>query len=396
MKAFEELEELDAANPAPSSKPGKRKDETKPEAAKPDATAEAQKPPAAQSKPAQDKPKALETGKEEGAKPETSPEGKPDASTADPSRKFQLASDLRKAYNVQAREVETLRTKVKELETRKPGESPEERSAISATVETLKKRNEELEQEIRYHDYTKSSEYKTKFLDPFTNKLADAYEQVKELGVITADGERPATQADFDRILAAPQEDVRRIAKEMFGDEYYRDVLQMRRELVDIKRNATREIERFRTESKTRADTEVSERKRVAQESEQAFVRAQQGYIEKYPEMFGKVEGDEELNTALEKGFAMQDRAFDKSIPMDERIDLLAANRLKAAVFPRHVLTIKRLKARVQELEDVVKGYENSAPPEGEGKRPGSSANDISRPSAFDELDEIERRNPVT
>ena len=402
MDAFAELEAIDAKNPSPNSRPPK----VKPEAEKP-----------APEKPAKSEPSATEKAPEKGQKPsqeKPKDEPKTDAPAADkskpaesepatgddPSMKFQLASDLRRDYRRLHAENERLATELQQVKSRKPNESNEDRKVIDARLETLEKRNRELEEEISYRDYTKSTEFQEKFRKPFETKLARVYRQVADFSVRTEDGgERPATREDFDRVLEAGQSDARRIAKEIFGEEDFREVLQFRRELNELQQNADDEAKSWREKSKEREQSQISEQRKIRDQAEVAFKKSIDTYVEKYPELFGQVEGDEELNNALTKGFTEADKSQDRRLPLDQRVDLLAAGRLKQAVFGRNMIQIKRLKSRVAELEEALKAYEKSEPGEGQGQRGstvaanGKSEDDLG--DVNEEIEALERRNPV-
>lgn len=402
MDAFAELEQIDAKNPAPDSRPPKKRPEDqnasptpKPDAKTGDARTERKTEPA----------KGAEAKTDDSSKPKeaatTDATAGTDTTTTgdDPSKKFQLASDLRKAYRTLHAESEKLKSELQQAKSRKPEEPSEDRKVLDSKLEALEKRNHELEEEISYRDYTKSNDFQEKFKKPFENKLARVYRQVADLYVNTEDGsQRPATREDFDRVLEAGQADARRIAKEIFGDEDFREVLQYRRELNELQQNADEELRSWREKAKERETTRVSEERKFREQAEVTFRKSLDAYTEKYPEWFGEVEGDQELNDALKKGFASVDRSQDRQVPLDERLDLLAAARLKAASFGRHIIQIKRLKSRVQELEEALKEYEKSAPGEGQGQRASSvssQSNGDDVGNVNDEIDQLERSNPI-
>jgi len=403
MDAFAELEQLDAANPSPDSRPPKRKPETENTADKPVAKPEpkaVEKQPEKAGKQPQDKPKddgevkdPLEAGKaSEGDK----------LASDDPTKPFQMASDLRKAYRTLHQEHEKLVAELKQARNGKP-EPTEERKLIETKLSTLEKRNKELEEEISYHDYTKSEAFDKNFKKPFEKKLARVYSQITDLRVKMLDEngeetgqERPANQEDFDKVLESPNNMARELAKKMFGEDF-RDVLQFRRELNELQQNADTEAKSWREKAEERKQTQAIEQRKQMEQAQGMFRKVTDNYVEKYPEWFGKVEDDDEINKALESGFAAVDKTQDPSVPYEQRLDMLAASRLKAASFGRHVITIKRLKAENAELKESLKAYQKSEPGEGQGQRTASvpKSGEDDGESAFDEIDKIERRNPV-
>lgn len=391
LDAFAELEAADAKNPSPDSRPPRKREET--DKADPKA---AEKVPEKAAKQPQDKPKEDKPAKEP-AEAEKKVETPETLAADDPSRKFQLASELRRDYRRLHAENERLSTELKHSKSAKP-ENAEERKALDARVQAIEKRNKELEEEISYRDYTKSAEFESKFKKPFETKLARVYQDIKSFVARDAEGnERQATQEDFDRVLEAPQSDARRIAKEVFGDEDFREVLQYRRELNELQQNADSEAKGWREKAKERQERTASEQRQQMEQARGLFQQTHQAYVEKYPDWFKDVDGDEEINNAMRTGFESVDKSQDASLPAEQRIDLLAAARLKAAVFGRHVITIKRLKAKLAEAETALKDYHKSEPGEGRGQRasaPGKGADDEEQ-SAMNEIDAIERRNPM-
>ncbi len=394
LDAFAELEDADARNPSPDSRPPKRMPELEKAAAKPEPKPEP-KPAEKAVKPAQDKPKEDQSGKEAGdaVKPG---ESEPALSADDPTKKFQLASELRRDYRRIHAELERVTTELKQAKNGKP-ENAEERKALDARVQAIEKRNKELEEEISLRDYTKSADFEAKFKKPFETKLARVYQDIKAFVARDSEGnERQATQGDFDRVLEAPQSDARRIAREVFGDEDFREVLQYRRELNELQQNADTEAKGWREKAKERQERSAVEQRQQMEQARGLFQQTTENYVKKYPDWFAEVEGDDEINKALRQGFESVDKTQNQDLPMEQRIDMLAAERLKAASFPRHLLTIKRLRAQLAEKDEALKAYQKSEPGEGKGQRAaGSSKPDDEEQSAMDEIDAIERRNPM-
>lgn len=259
----------------------------------------------------------------------------------------------------------------------------------------LKKRMEEIDQDMRYLDYTRSQEFKDKFEKPLQNALADAYEEIKEFGVQQEDGTvRVATERDFNEILAATPEQVRRLAKDKFG-EYANDVLAMRRRVVDIRRAADRESSKYREESKTRESQRLAKEVQDRELQDKLWQKANSEVVTKYPQYFGKVEGDEELNTALQKGYELVKLAHDPNLSLEERIERRAVGLHKQAAFGAMQIRLKRALDRTKELEAIVAEYEKSEP--GEGKVPSTSGETRptnGAPEGYEDIDSAIGRMP--
>lgn len=313
----------------------------------------------------------------------------------DPTAKYQLAHDLRKAFRKLHKEHDALKSEVVTLRTRSQAKPDE---AVLNETKELRKRLDEAEQELRYLDYTKSSEFRDKYTKPYENALNDAVEEVKELHVLDENGVplRPATEGDLRKILTADKSEVRSLAKQLFGEDA-QDVLAIRRKLDDLNRNANREARDYREKS---AEREKQRALKAAEERE-GIERLWKGKVsevaEKYKQFFGKIDGDDEYNATLEDGYKRIDAAHDPNIPMEEKVTRLAVQRHKAAAFGAQVLLNKRLQGRVKELEEALKEYEKSVPASGKGgkeERTSGSAESNGFKSAEDELEELDRKFP--
>lgn len=369
------------------------------------ASAQAQPPKPAEPKPAPAKTAPADTAKSPPAKaPEKAPEPEkaaepapePAAEDENPAAKFNLAHDLRKAYNNQSRQLKALQAELTQLQDR--SKSPETNEQASVLVEEnrqLKKRLEDYDQEMRYMDYTRSQEFKDKFETPLQNALADAYDEVREFAVQNEDGTvRTATEADLNRILNAAPEQVRSLARDAFGD-YAPDVLNIYRKIRDIRRGADREAKRFREEAKTRESQRVAKEVQDRETQEKLWQKANTEVVTKYPQYFGKVDGDDELNAALQKGYETVKLAHDPSLPIEERTERRAIMLHKAAGFSAMQVRLKRATDRIAELEGIVAEYEKSEP--GEGKTPGTAGDghpSNGAPSDYESVDDALGKMP--
>lgn len=384
--AFEELEELAGLDRAGDKEPKKDAKTASAPPAAPAKAADKATPPKTPDKPVE--PAKDPKADEKTASGDAKPPGEPD-----PTAKFQLAHDLRKELRRVLKERDDLTKEATELRSRvKTGEDPEKKALVEQTT-ALRNRLNEVEQELKYVDYTKSTEFKDKFEKPFRDGLADTYEEIKEYWVQTADGERPATPTDFDKVLEAPPQDVRKTAKELFG-ESAEDVLAMRRKLVDLRKNADREAKRYREEAAERDKRKVTEETETRMKAQQLWKQANDEIVRRYPDFFGEVEGDDELNQARRESYAVIDSQNRPDIKLEDKIALNAAIRHRAAAFKTMLIKNNRLKARVTELEEALKAYEASEP--GEGSRTGTDPNRLASnngegESAADEIDRIAR-----
>jgi hypothetical protein len=111
---------------------------------------------------------------------------------------------------------------------------------------------------------------------------------------------------------------------------------------------------------------------KLAESIGKIWTSASEGLLkdEKYGKYFNPVEGDQEGNQRLAKGFQLADRAFsvdprDPKLSSDERasaVKVHAAVRARAAAFGKLVYTINQLETEKAELLKKLKFYGESEP----------------------------------
>lgn len=343
----------------------------------------------------QPKPKEVEAPKEEKApeKPVEAPEEKP--AEVKPVK----AAELRAAYDGLKKkvreelepEVQRLRSKVKEYESKKPEDSA---PAISK-IKELEQRNEELEKRIQFVDYTNSKEFTEKYDQPYREAWTEAVSEFRELSVREPDGTddmgepkyklRPADENDLIRLGSMRLSDMDDAAAKMFGPSAARATthIQNLRRLIQAKNKAV-------SEAQTRAQQKRQEEALEAQTRSQTIASTWQeinkGLKEKYPKAFEPEEGDDDDKASHAKGFALADLMFtgENSLtpeqvealpavfkdtvkakqPLSEsqRVQLHAIARLKMANHDRKVVALKKANDRISELEKALAEYEKSEP----------------------------------
>lgn len=397
--AFDELEELDRSSKASLHDNGQAKP-------KPAAATKPRDESGKFTKREEDEPADVLPKHEEKTVPDKEPEIDGDTKPAagketsqvtddsDPASQFKTAHDLRKDWRKKREALIERESEITRLRQQLEQRSPESKTLVEEN-KRMKARLEEVEAELRYADYTKSSEFKEKFEKPYQDAYHDAVEEVRELRVQLPDGQsRPASEQDFQRIIAADSQDVRALASEMFGDAAH-DVLSLRRRLNELNRTANREAKRYREQAAEREREKTLKMTEQREQTDRLWKQANETIVQRYGDFFAPKEGDDDYNKTLESGYSTVDRAFQPGLAVEERISRQAALRHKAAAFGAQVLLNKRLKERVAELEGVIKEYEKSAPGPGKGGTEGQRMDGAKPKSAFDEIDELARLDPA-
>lgn len=246
-------------------------------------------------------------------------------------------------------------------------------------VERLTKaetRAKELEDEIRYVNYAKSEEFLTKFDQPYEHSFKTAMAELGELTVQDQNGNaRPAQPQDLLDLVNAPLGKAKELAIEKFGDfadeamAHRKDVRQLwekRGQALNDARKVAADREQQMREQGISAHKELT--KFVSENWEKAVEAVKTMPDE--AEFFQMIEGDEERNTILEKGYKFADEALAVS-PMDPRlkpedratiIKKVAAARNRISAYPVLKHLLKQERAEKHELMEKLKQYEASTP----------------------------------
>lgn len=404
-EAYDELESLDAPPRAKAGEPGAapkeagakdmakesapERDESGRFLPRPPGAREAEAAPKGESEAAKGEAKATDKSTD-GKSAESAP---PDAAP-DPTAKYQLAHDLRKAFRSLHKEHDALKSEVVTLRARAQAKPDE---AAVSEVKQLRQRLSEAEQELRYLDYTKSGEFQEKYSRPYQAAFARAVAEVEEMQVLDESGNpvRSATEQDFRSVMTAGKAEVKALARRLFGEDAG-EVLALRRKLNDMNEDANQEAKSYREKAAERERQRTLKAAEEREGLERMWKTKVSEVAEHYKRFFGKVEGDDEYNEALEDGYRRIEAAHAEGLSLEEKTTRLAVVRHKAAAFGAQVLLNKRLTGRVKELEEALKEYERSTPAGGKGGQEervaaGGAANGK---SVEEELDELERRFP--
>ncbi len=273
--------------------------------------------------------------------------------------------------------VEEYKGKVAKLETEvaeagKRGIPKPEWDAMQEKLTKTESRAKELEEEIRYVNYQKSDEFKTKYQQPYEAAWSRAMGELKELTVEAGDGNsRAFNQQDLLELVQLPLVKAKQLATEKFG-EFANDVMGHRKEILKLYDEQSAALDQAKKnagehETQTKAaHAELS--KTIGTTWNQANEEAQAN--DKYGTYFRPVEGDEQGNQRLAKGFELADRAFSENpfapgLKPDERKSIIqrhAAVRNRAAAFGRLVYQNQQHASRIAELEKELAQYKGSEP----------------------------------
>lgn len=359
------------------------------------------KPKETKAEPAKEPAKAKEPPKKEAAKepekteptkpeaktePEKPAETKPEGKTVEEPKKptaWQFAREQeKKAKELQA-EVERLKATSTQA---KPEDHPEFKR-LSEELEAKSKRLQELEEEVKYVNYERSTEYAEQYDKPYKQAVTDAISSISEFEVTNPDGTvRAATDADFWRIAQAKNaKDASAIAEELFGNPTAAAMALMeRKRVIDAYNKAERAKQEFRTKGSEREKQMLEQRTKQAKEARAQWEKLNQEAEKKYPDLFAPKEGDTKWNELREKGFERVKAAFEgKSNPQLDSMVYMKAGAFDAVKYERD-----NLRAALKDAEAKIAEYEGSEPGTGS---PAKETQPVKELTAFDKIERLAR-----
>ncbi len=256
----------------------------------------------------------------------------------------------------------------------------QQRKEFADQIASLNKRNEDLENEMRFVNYGKSKEFQEKYQAPYESAWKRAVSELAEITVTDpqTSATRAASPEDLLTLVNLPLGKAREVANTLFGD-FADDVMAHRKELrglfdaqqvalEEAKKNGG-EREKQMMEAHQRQLTETQEFIKKTWEASNAEVLSST----KLSRFFSPVEGDEEGNARLAKGYALADKAFaenplDPKLTPEQRATAVkrhVALRNRAAAFGRLVDTVEKLEAKNAELTKKLQEIQGTTPSTG-------------------------------
>lgn len=247
-------------------------------------------------------------------------------------------------------------------------------------IETLQKRNEQLENEMRFVNYQESEEFKGKYQKPYEEAWSRAMSELQDIQITDPNTQvvRPATHQDLLEICQLPLNKARELANAVFGD-FADDIMAYRKEIKSLfsaRESALKEAkETGATRDKTQRELMAKQTGEIHEQVKASWEKATQEYTsdERYARFFTPVEGDQDGNQRLAKGFALVDRAWAEN-PADPRLTpeqraaavrRNAAVRFRAAAFGRVVALLNASHAELEATRNELAQFKGSVPPTG-------------------------------
>lgn len=324
---------------------------------------------------------------------------KPDAAAAKPGK--QSPWKLLDQYKERVLKAEA---RVMELE---KGQVPEaDRKGYEERLKAAETRAKELEDEIRYVNYSKSKEFVEQYQTPYEQAWQRATAELAEIPVTDpGTGEpRGATAQDLLSLVNMPLGQAREVAEQVFG-KFANDIMAHRKEILGLFQKQQTALEDAKKNGAERekqlTETQAAKLKESAETISKAWTKINEEYVanEKFGSWFKPKEGDEDWNTRLKKGFELVDRAFSENPRAakteDERNAIIrrhvaVRNRAAAygALFSYANKVAKELEAAKKELE----AFKDTEPPTtGREAAPQANGSGSARDRMMADLNKIAR-----
>lgn len=377
------------ATPTPDAKPGTAKDRMMSDLRKKAINRDPAQEPKPEVEPAPNRPGAQDTPPESPTEPGESPTD-PETVTKPPG---EVTTDPKAGTKPPGKTnpwklVDQYKQRTAELEKQiaeaKTGALVEqERKKYLDQIEQHTKRNAELEDEMRFVNYSKSEEFQTKYQKPYTEAWRRAALELSEIMVMDNGQERQATADDLAALISLPLGKAREVADEAFG-RFADDVMAHRKELRGLFAAQQQALE----EAKTKGAERAKQQQEMTSKQQQDIIDHTKTYWEKanadavadpkYGQFFKPLDGDQEGNLRLAKGFEMVDRAMnenpsDPSLTPEARATIVrrhAALRNRAAAFGRVMNWYNQAMEKVTALEKELAGFRSSTPGVGSSSAP--------------------------
>lgn len=249
--------------------------------------------------------------------------------------------------------------------------------AEKARLEAIETRNKELEEKIKFVDFRESAEFKEKYQKPYEAAWARAMSELNELTVVDAKtgDERPLEPSDLLSLVNMPLKDALDTAEELYGSA--KDVvMNYRKEIKALYQQQAQAIEQAKKNGVESSQKQTAEQQAQFKQVQEAVSKQWEDINKAIIEnpntgvYFKPVEGDEQINTRLEKGYKFVDETMainplDPRLNPEQRADAVrrhASLRHRAAAFGRMRLELESARKSEAALRSKLEQFEKSTP----------------------------------
>ena len=238
----------------------------------------------------------------------------------------------------------------------------------------LEKQYKEAAEALKYTNYVKSPEYRDKYKKPLENAWSEAYLEVESLTFTDAEGnERQASREQFNKLIQLPKKEAAAQAEEWFGRHMGNEMMQHRRNIEGLHRQAAEAVANFEQEGAKLEQQSAEQKARENEAIQKQWKAANDAVVEKFPNLCNPIEGDEKGNAILAQTRKHVDAFLDAlvrgdpSVKSEKGISDFAVFRHSAIAAPRLVHQNKELKAELEKVKSDLAEFRNGDAADGKG-----------------------------
>jgi len=266
--------------------------------------------------------------------------------------------------------------------------NPEVRKSELQKMAEFEKRNQELEETIKFVDYSKSKEFTEKYQKPYEAAWTRAMSELKELTVtdLTTGDERAMGPADLLDLVNMPLLKAREKADELYGAAA-NEVMAYRKEIRALYEQQNQALDAARKSGVEKHQQETAQRQaqmeQIQKDTHQYWEDQNKAILanETTGPYFKPVEGNEEINKRLDAGYKFVDETMalnplNPNLTPEQRQDAIkrhAALRHRAAAFGRMRLQYETATKELAAVRARLAEFEKSVPTFGSDAAAGQS-----------------------
>lgn len=327
------------------------------------------------------------------------PEPKVEAAKPPEGAKPKITQDFRQQFVATQKERDTLKAELEKIkqEASKPKDDPEKKALVER-VTKMESDLAEAHKELRLAKFEKSPDYEKEHGGKIKSAWGSAIRDVTRLKITDDDGNgKLATADDFAKIMRMEPEEAAEASSRLFGNAAP-FVINHYDRIREATQNASEAIRKSQEEYGEREKTTMAEQAKQREQSGQLWTKTNTAILEKFPEHFKPVDGDEEGNKLLADGFRAADLAFGDGNGQtpEQRVGIHAWVRNAAGAFPRLIGQNRKLQAQITELQTKLKAFEASEPGPGDGEQRKPNGDAGALPSIDDDFAYMARTGAKT
>lgn len=252
-----------------------------------------------------------------------------------------------------------------------------DRKSLQERIEKAEKSYKELADEIRYVNYEKSPEFADQFHKPYEAAFRRALEDLSEVAVKDeATGvDRRLSGDDLAQIAFMSFAQAKEVTNRLFPD-FANDIMSARKDIRQAWEKRQTALKEWREKGSEREQQAIEQYQRTRQEVEAQIrqtwekANAEVAANEHHGIYFKPVEGDEEWNKRLAKGFELVDASYAENpanpqLTPEQRAQVVrrhAAVRARAAGWGALRYRNQKLNERIAELEKELSAFKSTTP----------------------------------